>query len=210
MTEHNTSSVKRAVIFDFGGVLMRTVDRAPRHAWDSRLGLPAGSVEQAVHGSAAWRAAQLGRIAPAVYWAAVAAELGLDETAAAGLRRDFFSGDWLDTDLIALINGLRGGGHTVGLLSNETLDLRAWLRALAIDTLFDPLLISAALGAMKPDAAAYQALLAALGQPAREVIFIDDMPANVAGAQALGIHALHYTAGMDLRAALAPLLTVER
>lgn len=209
MTEHNTSTGKRAVVFDFGGVLMRTVDYGPRHAWDRRLGLPAGSVEQAVHGSAAWRAAQLGHIAPAVYWAAVAGELGLDEAAAADLRRDFFSGDQLDADLIALINELRGGGHTVGLLSNETLDLRAWLRALAIDTLFDPLLISAALGAIKPDAAAYQALLAALDRPAREVIFIDDLPANVAGAQALGIHAVRYTAGMDLRAALAPLLAAE-
>lgn len=210
MIEHNTSTAKRAVIFDFGGVLMRTVDYAPRHAWDDRLGLPHGSVEQAVHGSAAWRAAQLGRVEPARCWADAAARLGLDAAAAAELRRTFFSGDQLDADLIALLHELRRAGHTVGLLSNDTLDLRDWLRALGIDALFDPLLISAALGAMKPDAAAYQALLAALRRPADEVIFIDDLPANAAGAQAAGIHAVRYTAGMDLRAALAPLLIASR
>ncbi len=207
MSEHNTSGVKRAVVFDFGGVLVRTMDYTPRHAWDDRLGLPRGSVERIVHGSDAWREAQLGRLTPEQYWAQVAAELGLDAPLLAQFRRDYFSRDQLDADLVALIEALRTSGHAVGLLSNDTLDLRERLRALGIAALFDPLLISARLGAMKPDPAAYRALLAALGRPPDEVIFVDDLPANVAGAQALGIHAVQYTAGMDLRAALAPLLT---
>ncbi|MGQ9887831.1 MAG: HAD family hydrolase [Aggregatilineales bacterium] len=206
MNEHNTSGVKRAVVFDFGGVLVRTVDYTPRHAWDDRLGLPRGSVERVVHGSHAWREAQLGRLTPEQHWAQVAAELGLDAPLLAQFRRDYFSGDQLDADLVALIQALRASGHTVGLLSNDTLDLHQRLRALGIAALFDPLLISARLGAMKPDPAAYRALLAALGRPPDEVIFVDDLPANAAGAQALGIHAVRYTAGMDLCAALALLL----
>ena len=59
---------------------------------------------------------------------------------------------------------------------------------------------------MKPDARAYQAVLDALKLPAEQTIFVDDMPDNVVGAQALGIHGLRYVAGMDLAAALAPLL----
>lgn len=210
MTEHNTSTIKRAVIFDFGGVLVRTVDYTPRYQWDDRLGLPHGSVERAVHGSDAWRQAQTGHISPAQYWSSVAAALGLDSAALADLRRDFFNGDRLDTDLIALIRELRLAGHVVGLLSNDTLDLLDRLRTLGIDGLFDPLLISAALGTMKPDPPAYHALLAALRRPAAEVIFIDDLPANAAGAQELGIRAIHYTAGMDVRAVLAPLLAGRR
>lgn len=209
MSEHNTSGAKRAVVFDFGGVLVRTADYTPRHAWDDRLGLPRGSVERVVHSSDAWRQAQLGQIAPAQYWAQVAAELRLDAPHLAQFRRDYFSGDRLDTGLVAFIEALRAGGHAVGLLSNDTLDLRERLRALGIAALFDPLLISAGLGAMKPDPAAYRALLDALRRPPDEVIFVDDLPANVAGAQALGIHAVRYTAGMDLRAALAPLLIAK-
>ena len=52
----------RAVIFDWGGVLMRTVDASPRLAWDARLGLAPGSVNRLVFESSAWRRAQLGQI----------------------------------------------------------------------------------------------------------------------------------------------------
>ena len=52
----------RAVIFDWGGVLMRTVDASPRLAWDARLGLAPGSVNRLVFESPAWRRAQLGQI----------------------------------------------------------------------------------------------------------------------------------------------------
>lgn len=58
---------KRAVIFDFGGVLMKTVDYSPRHQWDDRLSLPQGSVEKAVHNSDSWTQAQIGKIPLAGY-----------------------------------------------------------------------------------------------------------------------------------------------
>lgn len=209
MCEHNISGTKRAVVFDFGGVLVRTTDYTPRHLWDERLGLPHGSVERVVHGSEAWRQAQLGQIAPAQHWAQVAAALGLSVHQLAQFKRDYFSGDQLDADLVAFIAALRAAGHAVGLLSNDTSELRERLHTLGIADLFNPLLISAELGTMKPDPAVYRALLAALSRPPSEVIFVDDMLANVAGAQALGIHAVHYTGGMNLRTALAPLLAVE-
>lgn len=44
----------KAAILDFGGVIVRTEDYGPRHAWDRRLGLPPGSVEQAVHHGETW------------------------------------------------------------------------------------------------------------------------------------------------------------
>jgi 2-haloacid dehalogenase len=62
---------------------------------------------------------------------------------------------------------------------------------------------------MKPDARAYQITLERLGRTAGETIFVDDMPANIAAAAALGIHAVHYTAGMALTSALEPLLYVQ-
>jgi beta-phosphoglucomutase-like phosphatase (HAD superfamily) len=41
----------QAVIFDVGGVLLRTEDRAPRQAWEARLGLEPGGAEALVFNS---------------------------------------------------------------------------------------------------------------------------------------------------------------
>jgi epoxide hydrolase-like predicted phosphatase len=183
---------KRAVIFDFGGVLMKTLDRSPRYAWDDRLGLPHGSVERVVHGSD--------------YWASVARALKIDDADVQQLAVDYFSADYLDKTLVELIEKLHVRGHAVALLSNDSPALLDKLHTLGIARLFDPLIVSANIGVMKPDAQAYQAVLNALQLAPGEAIFVDDMPANVVGAQALGIHAVRYVDGMDLASALEPLL----
>jgi putative hydrolase of the HAD superfamily len=197
------------LIFDFGGVLMKTVDYAPRLAWDDRLGLPHGSVERVVHNSGTWRQAQTGQMLVEDYWQDVAATLKLDAADLTALRRDFYAGDRLDAALVDLLRGYRADGFQIALLSNDSSELDAKLQALGITDLFDPLVISAHIGVMKPDARAYEITLARLGRPAPETIFVDDMPANIAAASALGIHALRYVAGMDLDGALEPLLTDE-
>lgn len=198
--------MKKAMIFDFGGVLMKTVDYAPRFAWDDRLGLPHGSVERAVHNADSWVQAQHGEIPIQNYWADVARQLKLSGEAIRQLAADFYSGDELDSELIDLIRTLRHDGHPVALLSNDSLELLDKLRQLDIAHLFDPLIVSAETGVMKPDARAYEIVLERLNYPAPQTIFIDDRLDNINGAAALGIQAIHYRAGMDLAAALTKLL----
>ena len=203
-------SRKRAVIFDFGGVLMKTRDYTPRHAWDDHLGLAHGSVERAVHNETTWVKAQTGEIAVTDYWADVSVKLGLTPDDLRDLADDFYSGDELDQDNIALIENLRADDFQVALLSNDSLELAPKLAALGITELFDPLVISAQIGIMKPEAGAYEAVLKRLDRPAGETIFIDDRLENVIGAQSLGIRGVHYKDGMDLNAALADLLYTEK
>ena len=198
--------MRQAICFDFGGVLMKTVDYQPRHAWDDRLGLPHGSVERAVHNATSWVQAQCGLISILEYWQDVAAQLRLSPEDRQQLAIDFYRGDQLDLALIDTIGQLRDDGHAVALLSNEGADLATKLQKLGIADLFDPTVISANIGVMKPAPEAYQAVLDRLQRQADEVIFIDDRPENIAGARALGIHGVHYTAGMDLAAALAKIL----
>lgn len=199
---------KRAIIFDFGGVLMKTRDYRPRHSWDDQLGLPHGSVERVVHGSQNWQRAQTGQLSLQDYWASVARDLRLSQTQVQQLAEDFYSGDQLDHQLIQYIKQLRADDHPVALLSNDSPALTDRLRALAIDSLFDPIIISAHIGVMKPDERTYQAVLNALQRPAGATVFIDDMPTNIEGADALGIHGIRYSDGMDLESALKSLLTI--
>lgn len=192
------------VIFDWGGVLMRTEDYTGRAAWDQRLGLPPGSVESVLHGSEAWRACQRGVISSADYWGQVAATLRIDPGLTADLCYDFYRGDRLDHSLITLVRALRSAGLRVALLSNNWLDLEAEMQALRVAHFFEPRCISAALGVMKPDPPAYYAALDGLGLPADRCVMVDDAPANVEAARRLGLQAIHYLAGMDLQRRLLP------
>lgn len=193
---------QRAVIFDFGGVIVKTRDRAPRFAWDDRLGLARGSIEALVHGSESWMNAQVGALSPADYRAQLAHHLGLSAAEIEQMLADFYSADELDSSVIALIHTLRDQQIPVALLSNFSIDLLDWLQRLKIAELFDPLVISAQIGVMKPAAAAYQAVLDRLKLPAEACFFVDDLPANIEGAQKLGIRGILYQAGMNLEAAL--------
>lgn len=196
----------KAFIFDFGGVIVRTEDYGPRHAWDERLGLPVGSVERAVHHSDLWIQAQLGRISDRAYWNGVAEMLYMRKEDISDLRRDYFSGDRVNYRLVSLIRDLREKAYPIALLSNESLALSDRLRDLGLDDLFDHVLISAEIGVMKPDPTAYRVALQTLGVAPHEAVFVDDSLPNVRAAQQMGIHAILSRDCDDLRPEFARLL----
>ena len=78
----------------------------------------------------------------------------------------------------------------LGLLSNFSTDLRGMLEAQDLVRRFDHIAISAEIGVMKPDAAAYEAILGMLALPASACVFIDDLPSNVTAARALDMHGI--------------------
>ncbi len=189
----------KACIFDFGGVLVITEDYRPRHAWDERLGLPVGSVERVVHYSDLWIQAQLGRISYDDYWKGVAERLYMRQEDIDALRRDYFSGDRLNHRLVNVIKELREQGMITAILSNETAELLERLQVLGLRDLFDQVFISAQLGVMKPDPAAYRLALQALQVAPQETIFLDDALRNVRAAQQLGLHAQLFRPALNIR-----------
>lgn len=183
----------RAILFDFGNVLMYTADHTPRWRWDDALGLARGTVARAVHNEDSWIAAQTGAVTLAEYWADVAARLGITPEQTRRLADDFYAGDVLDADLLAAIRHWRESGVRIGLLSNDSAALRPKLARLGIVDLFDPLVISGEIGVMKPAPAAYRAVLDSWADlsPA-DVVFVDDRQDNIDGARAVGMDARHY------------------
>ena len=196
----------RGVIFDYGRVLAYTQNQAPRAAWERRLGLQPGALTRAVHNEHSWIAAQRGVITSDRHWQTVGAGLGLLSDDTAALRAAFYSGDVLNVELVACIDRLRASRLRVGLLSNFSTDLRAMVVQQDLLWRFDALAISAEIGVMKPDAAAYRAVLAMLGLAAQTCVFIDDLPANVAAAQGVGMHGIVFEDNPSCLAALTRLL----
>jgi putative hydrolase of the HAD superfamily len=198
--------MSKAVIFDWGGVIMRTHDRSGRDEWDRKLGLPQWGVERVIHGSEPWNEAQRGERSIESYWQAVAEELGISPDDIPQLRNDFYRGDRIDRDLLDFIRELRADGHKVGLMSNNSLHLLKVIEQHDLAGLFDEVVISAQIGVMKPAPEAFHAILDKLGVSPSESVFIDDFARNIEGARAVGMQAVHFRPDTDLRTELREFL----
>ena len=70
---------------------------------------------------------------------------------------------------------------------------------------FREIYLSSTIGLRKPDAAAYDHVVKAIGVPASRIVFFDDSADNIAGARARGLTAVHVTSPDDVAKALAAL-----
>ena len=193
----------QAFVTDWGGVLMRTVDVRPRMAWERRLGLPPRDLADLFFHSPGWDRAQRGEASLDDAWEQVGQQLELGEREVAALKLDFWAGDRLDADLVALIRSLREQGLHTALLRNHTANLPRLLTDLELDSLFDEVIVSALEGVAKPAPEIYRRALERLEVAPAEAVFVDDRPANVTGARAAGMTGIRFRGTLHLRRALA-------
>ncbi|MCB8967866.1 MAG: HAD family phosphatase [Ardenticatenaceae bacterium] len=195
----------QAVIFDFGGVLVRTPDRSSRKQWEDKLGLAEWESEQIVFNSEMGIKAQCGEVSDAALWQWVGARLALSADELAAFQEAFWAGDVLDTALIDAIRGLRPFYQTA-IISNAADGLRQALHTTyPIADAFDLIVVSAEEKVMKPKPDIYLRTLERLGRQPEEAVFIDDFAHNIAAARQLGMAAIHYQPGTDMKAELAAL-----
>jgi len=184
----------RALIFDFGGVLVRTESQEPREKLAKQVDLSRQELYDAVFNCRESRLAQLGRMSSEERWQRIGQALGLhspEELLA--FRREFYTGDVLDAKLVSYIRRMRGRYKTA-LLSNASAEFAELLHTkFGLDDCFDVIIISALVGMMKPDPAIYYLVLERLQVAPHEAVFVDDMLENVEGAAAVGLHAIRFT-----------------
>lgn len=195
----------KAIIFDWGGVIQRTQDAEPRRALERDLGLSPGGIDRAVFESDVWELASTGRCSADEAWETIAAGVGWPLDRLDEFVERFFAGDLIDPELVALIRMLRARGLPVALLSNAPPGRRASASAAGrwgMGALFTVQVFSYEVGALKPDPRMYHAVLTRLGVAPEEALFIDDAPANIEGAQAIGLDAILFTGMSNLLASL--------
>lgn len=184
----------KAVIFDVGGVLIRTHSRAGREKWADRLRMEPREFEDFVFGGESGRLAQLGHKTAGAHWRWLQDHFRLDEAELAEMRRDFFAGDVLDQSLLDYIERLRAAGYRTGLLSNTADNARElWAQVYPLLEYFDGIVISAEVGLMKPDPRIYHLAADSLGVQVDEALFVDDFLENINGARRVGMSTLYFT-----------------
>ena len=176
----------RAVLFDLGGVIVRTEYQAPRQHLAERLGMEYDDLVKIVFDSDSGYQASIGAIPPEAHWASVIKRLKRPASELEAIRHDFFAGDIIDRTLLDFLHSLRGKYKT-GLISNAWGDLREYLQREKIEDAFDHMIISAEVGAVKPEAKIYQIALEQVGVKPKEMVFVDDFAVNIEGCEKVGI-----------------------
>jgi len=183
----------KAVIFDMGGVLLRTVDNTPRKALAERFGTTREELEKFVFVGPTSLQSEVGVLSDADHWRAVLRRYGQEHLDIRDVYREFFAGDGLDQELLNYAYALKPV-YRIALLSNAWTNTRENLKDIFdfIDR-FDISIFSAEVGVRKPDRAIFEIMLERLGAEASEAIFIDDMEINVAAARSMGIESIHFS-----------------
>ncbi len=181
----------KAVIWDIGGVIMRTEDPAPRAELAAELGVTREFLNELVWGGEQGARAQIGEISPQEIWDYARSELKLAPDEYPDLRERFFGGDVLDTRLVDFIRSIQPS-YKIGIISNAWSQIADSLVEWGVDDAFEIVVGSGDVGIMKPDPRIYQIALERLGVKPEEAVFVDDFVENVHGAQALGMYSVHF------------------
>lgn len=100
---------------------------------------------------------------------------------------------------IEIVKALQAQGYQTAMLSDVTEYQAEIVRKMGYYDLFNPVLLSYAIGVKKPNPEAFKILLNTLQKPASEVIFIDDRAENVNAAIALGIDSIQFKGSEQLK-----------
>jgi epoxide hydrolase-like predicted phosphatase len=181
----------RAVFFDLGGVLLRTEFQAPRQQLADWLGMEYDDLVKIVFDSDSHHKATMGEISSDEHWASIIQRLKRPASELDSIRAQFFAGDILDRTLLDYIRSLRGRYKT-GLISNAWGDLRDFIVREKFDDAFDRMIISAEVGAAKPEPKIFLIALEQFGVKPNEAVFVDDFLINIEGCEKVGMKGIHF------------------
>jgi epoxide hydrolase-like predicted phosphatase len=181
----------KAVFFDLGGVIVRTEFETPRQQLADRLGLDYDDLNKLVFDSESSNRAAVGEISFEEHWISVVQRLKRPVSEWQAIENEFFAGDIVDRTLVEYIRSLRPKYKT-GLISNNWSDLRDFVVREKFDDAFDKMIISAEVGAMKPEPKIFQVALEQFGVRPNEAVFVDDFYVNIEGCEKVGIKGIHF------------------
>lgn len=191
----------KAVLFDLFGVLLKERDDAGRRR-----------VELAVGGDAAiWPiyedlrpAYDSGDVGDERFWRQLQVRAGLEPfDITEAVAADWESTMQEDEEMVSFALSLIDDRVCTGILSNLPAGLakraraeHEWLERV------DAVTMSCDIGLIKPDPRAYAVALDAMGASAKDTVYVDADPVNVAAAAELGMQAVHFTGIESVREAL--------
>jgi putative hydrolase of the HAD superfamily len=195
-----------ALLFDLGRVVLDIDFGKVVATWAGHAGCDAGHLAGRFSPDDAWRRHERGEISDAAFFESLRASLGIGLTDVQFLEgwNAIFTGEMPG---IAAMLARAGTRLPLYAFSNTNSAHVAHFSHAYADVLghFREIYLSSSIGLRKPEAAAYDHVVKAIGVPASRVVFFDDSADNIAGARARGLTAVHVTSPDDVSRALAAL-----
>jgi epoxide hydrolase-like predicted phosphatase len=188
----------KTVIFDMGGVILRTIDPAPRERMAQRFGCSRAELEDVIFSNPTSVQSEIGLLSDLDHFREVLKHFNQTGISPEDAYYKFFSGDAINQDLLEYARSLKKD-RKIGLLSNAWVNARDRLGGLYdfIDV-FDVAVFSSEVGVRKPEKAIFDLMLAKLGVEPQEAVFIDDFLINVRGADEAGLNSIHFKNNEDM------------
>jgi putative hydrolase of the HAD superfamily len=195
----------QTIIFDFGNVVGFFDHRLVSSRLLPHAAVAAEEIHRLIFGGALEDEYEKGRLTSAEFLRQVRDRCGLGcpDDVVVQSYVDIF---WPNPDVCGILPRLKPA-YRLMLASNTTeLHFRQFREQFAEPLrFFDDVVVSFAIGARKPSPAFFEHCLRRAGCAASACVFIDDLPANVEGARACGLHGIVYAGPDALRRELAAL-----
>jgi putative hydrolase of the HAD superfamily len=195
-----------ALLFDLGRVVLDIDFNRALACWAGHAGCAPADIAARFVREESYRHHEIGKIDDAAYFASLRQSLGIKLSDAQFLEgwNAIFTGEMRG---IAPLLARAGKRLPLYAFSNTNgAHVEHFSQAYA-DVLghFREMFLSSTIGLRKPDAAAYDHVVKAIGAPASRIVFFDDLAENIEGARARGLVGVHVTSTDDVAKALAEL-----
>lgn len=186
------------IIFDLGGVLVRTTDTSFQNQWEHKFGISTGNLPLEIVGSDISKLAVEGKISSEEAWTRTAKVFNLTSEELARFRLDYFAGDTINPRLKRILLNLRANYKTA-ILSNAWSDARILFeKRYQLSKLADIIIYSAEEKIAKPDPRIYELASEKIGLELSKILFIDDFEDNILAAKSVGMSVVHFQNSVQL------------
>jgi len=193
----------RAILFDFGGVLLKHADGIDHGAIEAALGLEEKTLWNCLYRESRYLELHVGKCTHDEWIESVRAAA----VKRAGGKAQALMEAWqnseraLNWDMVDLVRQLHDSGYRTAIVSNTIPGLDDRLReedsryppGRRLAPLFDARIGSGDLGVAKPDPEIFLHAARSVGAPPQACVFTDDFSKYAAAACELGMHAFHFT-----------------
>ena len=195
-----------ALLFDLGRVVLDIDFNKAIACWAGHAGCEPDDIVRRYVRAEAYRHHEVGEISDAAYFEALRTSLGIKLSDAQFLEgwNAIFAGEMPG---IAPLLKRAAKRLPLYVFSNTNNAHVEYFSETYADVLghFREIFLSSTIGLRKPDAAAYDHVVQAIGVPASRILFFDDLAENIEGARARGLTAVHVKSSDDVAHALAAL-----
>lgn len=201
------TAASQALLFDLGGVLFEIDFGRALEAWSSHSALSLSQLRRTFTFDTEYERHERGEITAGEYFAHLASVLrlsGTPEQIESGWNAIFIREI---EETRRLVQAVRRKLPCYAFSNTNASHMSAWAAQFpAVVSSFDRIFVSHEMGMRKPERPAFDHICRTLDLPPQSILFFDDLPANVQGAQDAGLRGVCVRGPADVARALAQLL----